>query len=357
MVAPSSVANASTPITFNLTGPYLTASAAWIAGFRKWPLVVMTAIAGRESGWTNAPPHTDNNGVTVTGLWQIQPNGLQAPVSNAQQAFAKAGGNTLAGLQNWALTPPGQTSLGGVNQPNPYPWGTVPPAADAGYYQNGTFVPHNYNLTAAKIAQALYAYAQVMAFGPATQSELNSSNGWGTTGLTATATQVSADDTSPDDSGSQTGGGCSAIDPKTGKPGVVFSINLKIASLTLNKCQGKAILGGVLTALGGGVLLLGGALIVVSGLAGKGPLAPVVNVAQGYVAGAKKLPGVGRASPAAPSGPSESQTMRHDRAVIKRERDKRSVSDTIPINRKAGAARRDPLRPGPGEEGYAEDAA
>ena len=68
MVAPSSVNQAFSPA---LTGPYLTASAAYAAGFRGWPLVVMTAIAGRETGWNNDPPHTDTNGVSSTGLWQI----------------------------------------------------------------------------------------------------------------------------------------------------------------------------------------------------------------------------------------------------------------------------------------------
>jgi len=353
MVAPSSTATVSSlpsNVTHALTGPYLAASAAYAAGFRGWPLVVMTAIAGRESGWQNTPPAQDTNGVDSTGLWQINSTnttGLTDPLTNAKAAFARAGGNTLKGLGAWALTPPGDASLAGVNQPNPYPWGTIPPPLYAGYTKNGTWHPLNYALTAAQIAQAVYAYAQVQAFGAATSSELQG-QGWGTTGGSLTANQVDPSGTLADTSGA--GEGCGSKAP-------IFSFDLKITTITLSACQGKAILGGVLTALGGGVLLLGGALIVVSGLAGKGPLAPVVNVAQGYVAGAKKLPGVGRASTAAPSGPSESQTMRHDRAVIKRERDKRSVSDTIPINRKAGAARRDPLRPGPGEEGYAEDAA
>ena len=171
MASPTTTNQAFSPA---LSGPYLTASAAYAAGFRGWPLVIMTAIAGRESGWNNDPPHTDNNGVSSTGLWQINSTnttGLTDPMGNANRAFAMAGGNSLGGLGAWALTPPGSTSVAGITQPNPYPWGTVPPVlhGDSGYYQDGTFVPHNYALTASQIAQAIYAYGQLQAHGPATQ--------------------------------------------------------------------------------------------------------------------------------------------------------------------------------------------
>ncbi len=187
MVSPTTTNQAFSPA---LSGPYLTASAAYAAGFRGWPLVVMTAIAGRESGWNNDPPHTDTNGISSTGLWQINSSntaGLTDPVTNAQNAFSRAGGNTLAGLSAWALTPPGQTSLAGVTQPKPYPWGTVPPAL---WGQDNLGQQINYALTASQIAQAIYAYGQLQAHGPATQSELNGS-GWGTTGPQTTAAAVS----------------------------------------------------------------------------------------------------------------------------------------------------------------------
>ena len=72
MTTPASVAQIGPPnVTQKLSGPYLTMSAAYAAGLRGWPLVVMTAIAGRESGWNNDPPHTDTNGISSTGLWQI----------------------------------------------------------------------------------------------------------------------------------------------------------------------------------------------------------------------------------------------------------------------------------------------
>src|ERR1039458_6943484 len=47
MTSPTATNQAFSP---SLSGPYLTASAAYAAGFRGWPLVVMVAIAGRESG-------------------------------------------------------------------------------------------------------------------------------------------------------------------------------------------------------------------------------------------------------------------------------------------------------------------
>src|ERR1039458_3940461 len=47
MASPTATNQAFSP---SLSGPYLTASAAYAAGFRGWPLVVMVAIAGRESG-------------------------------------------------------------------------------------------------------------------------------------------------------------------------------------------------------------------------------------------------------------------------------------------------------------------
>jgi hypothetical protein len=352
--------NPSPTITFReaLTGPYLTASAAYAAGFRGWPLVIMTAIAGRETGWKNDAPHTDTNGIASTGLWQINSSntaGLTDPVTNAKSAFALAGGNTLKGLRAWALTPPGDTSIGGVSQPSPYPWGTVPPVAsgDSGYYDtSGTFHPLNYSLTASQIAQAIYAYGQLATWGPATTSELNSANGWGTTGQNAAAGSVS-----PDAAGgggtSPGGGGCDSSTYLINFGGVAGVGGFQF----LNKCQLKALKGGALTLAGGAVLLFGGALVVISGLAGKGPLAPVVNVAQGYVNGAKRLPGVGKsASTAAESGPSESQTMRHDRSVIARERDKRSRSDTLEVNRKGGKPLRSVKDPWEGQ-GMAEDAA
>jgi hypothetical protein len=344
----------SLPFKLAITGPYLTASAGWIAGWRSWPLVIMTAIAGSESGWNNDPGHTDNNGATVTGLWQLQPstNADVDPITNAKHAYAKAGGNTLAGLGNWALTPPGGTSITGVSQPNPYPWGTVPPVlkGDSGYYENGTFVQHNYALTASQVAQAIYAVGQVLAFGPATKAELNSAAGWGTTGANASTTD--SNDAS-NSAGSQGGG-----DTSTGGGGCdSTSYLISILGLNLlNKCQLKAIKGGMLTLAGGAVLLFGGALVVISGLAGKGPLAPVVNVAQGYVGAAKRLPGVGKSASTAAEDSRPPTSASDTRAIAAARRKTETRSEDQGVNYKGGKPLRSVKDPWEGQ-GMAEDAA
>jgi hypothetical protein len=347
MVAPTTTNQAFSPA---LSGPYLTASAAYAAGFRGWPLVVMTAIAGRETGWNNDPPHTDTNGISSTGLWQINSSnttGLTDPVTNAQNAFSRAGGNTLAGLSAWALTPPGQTSLAGVTQPKPYPWGTVPPAL---WGQDNLGQQINYALTASQVAQAIYAYGQLQAHGPATSAEMQGA-GWGTTGPQTIASAVSPGGSIADTSTSGNGG-CNT-------KGNVFSEGgiLGIGSLNFTYCQLKALKGGLLTFAGGAVMLFGGALIIVSGLAGKGPLAPVVSAASGYVAGAKRLPGIGGGAKAVESGPSEASVMRSDRATLKREGAKRETStEDQGVNYKGGKPLRSVKDPWDGQ-GMAEDAA
>jgi hypothetical protein len=127
-------------------------------------------------------------------------------------------------------------------------------------------------------------------------------------------------------------GGCNA-------KGNVFSEGgiLGIGSLNFTYCQLKALKGGLLTFAGGAVMLFGGALIIVSGLAGKGPLAPVVSAASGYVAGAKRLPGIGGGAKAVESGPSEASVMRSDRAILKREGAKRETyTEDQGVNYKGG---------------------
>jgi|GEM_PF-2093534 len=314
-----------TKTTVPLNGPYLTMSAAYAAGFRGWPLVIMTAIAGWQSSYTNAAPHVDTNGIDSTGLWQINSAntaGLTDPVQNAQAAFSRAGGNTLSGLSAWALTPPGQQSLAGATQPNPYPWGTVPPPIYGGYTDtSGVFHPLNYSLPAANIAQALEAYLMLQTYGPATQAELNAQKGWGSVSTTG-APSGTVNPNTPIPGGSSaadtsTSGGCASAKP-------VFDIDLKVTSLKLTACNAKAIKGAFCVVTGGGIMLFGVALIVVSGLVGKGPLSPVVDVAGGYIAGARKLPGVRRVP--TPSGPSESQVRRSDQRVISRETKKTEKS-------------------------------
>ena len=324
-------------VTHKLSGPYLAASAAYSAGLRGWPLVVMTAVSIRESGAQNDPPKVDSNGIYSTGLWQINranPAGLTNPLTNAQAMVQLLGGNAMGGLSNWALTPPGQTSASGIPQPNPYPWGTVPPATYSGYTdQSGVWHNQNYNLTASQIAQALYAYGQIQAFGPATSSELQSANGWGTAGGSAGTNQVSQTGVASDTSTTE---GCTSRPP-------VFNFDLKVTSVGLSACQAKAIKGGFLVAVGGATMLFGLALVLVSGLAGKGPLGPVADVAAGYVAGARKLPGVGRSAPSTPSGPSEATVTSRDRRVIERESRKREMkTPNMGVNYAGGRPRRAP---------------
>jgi hypothetical protein len=63
----------------------------------------------------------------------------------------------------------------------------------------------------------------------------------------------------------------------------------------------------------------------------------VVSAASGYVAGAKRLPGIGGGAKAVESGPSEASVMRSDRAILKREGAKReTVSEDQGVNYKGG---------------------
>jgi hypothetical protein len=155
------------------------------------------------------------------------------------------------------------------------------------------------------------------------------------------AVPASATDSSTPLAGSNaSGGGCGAASP-------VIS-PAKIAGVTvfpgLSACNAKALKGGALTALGGTIALLGVALIVVSGFAGKGPAAPVVSAATGFIAGARKIPGVGRSTPSTPSGPSEASVTRSDSATIRRESAKRETSIPSEVNYSGGRPRRSEMR-------------
>ena len=332
MTTPASVAQIGPPnVTQKLSGPYLTMSAAYAAGLRGWPLVVMTAIAGRESGWNNDPPHTDTNGISSTGLWQINSSstaGLTDPLGNAQAMVARLGGNSMGGLSAWALAPPGTVALNGIKQPDPYPWGTVPPVAagDSGYYVNGQFVQHNYSLAPSLIAQALYAYGQLQAFGPATKSELNS-GAWGSTGGSAALQNINPNGPAADTS-TVAAGQCSA------KP--IFTI--PHTSFGPTGCNLKAFKGALLVGAGGGVLLFGVALIVISGFAGKGPLSPVVDIAGGYVAGARKATRLSGSSgdSGGSNGPSEAEVTASDRRIIARQQRKDEKSIPAEVNYSGG---------------------
>src|SRR5579863_8787730 len=64
---------------------YLTASALYNAGFKGWPLVVMTALAGREAKWDpTALNNNPNTGDYSVGLWQINYFGSLLPGRTAE---------------------------------------------------------------------------------------------------------------------------------------------------------------------------------------------------------------------------------------------------------------------------------
>ena len=107
---------------------------------------------------------------------------------------------------------------------------------------------------------------------------------------------------------------------------------------------------------GGAVMLFGGALIIVSGLAGKGPLAPVVSAASGYVAGAKRLPGIGGGAKAVESEAFEASVMRSDRAIPGARGPSETYTEDQGVNYKGGKPLRSVKDPWDGQ-GMAEDAA
>jgi hypothetical protein len=146
-------------------------------------------------------------------------------------------------------------------------------------------------------------------------------------------------------------GGCNA-------KGNVFSEGgiLGIGSLNFTYCQLKALKGGLLTFAGGAVMLFGGALIIVSGLAGKGPLAPVVGVAQGYVNGAKRLPGVGRSASTAAEDSRPATSASDTRAIEAARKKMETKSEDQGVNYKGGKPLRSVKDPWEGQ-GMAEDAA
>lgn len=175
----------------SLNGPYLTASALYHAGFRGWPIVVLTAIAGRESGWDPTASEVDTNGIYSTSLWQINSDSgvqqLKDPLYAAKTVFGMAGGNQLSDLTPWAL----------ANDPAS---GVVPNPIYGGYNEGGVWHPHDYTI-APWIPAAQAAYAELQRFGPASVEQIRSQQGWSSAG-TATLTGTSKGSGSGSGSGS-----------------------------------------------------------------------------------------------------------------------------------------------------------
>lgn len=257
------------------SGAYLAASALYNAGFRGWALIIMTAIAGRESNWVPTRVNSTDPAGGSYGLLQINgshnPDGgvatpswasqILQPQQNADYAFSLAGGNSLSNLGPWALSSSPQS-------------GVVPSPTVSGY----SIAPY--------LAQAAVAAQQVTLLKPAPASQIANSSSWpGTAGATAAEeASLPADVQSAILDASQVaGGGCNAL-------GNVFSV----VGVTFTRCEAKGLLGGLAIAGGGGLMIVGLSLIVVAGLKGKGPAAPFAETARGGM----KLASVFRGSPA-----------------------------------------------------------
>lgn len=264
------------------SGAYLTASALYNAGFRGWPLTIMTAIAGRESNWNpNQINKADPYGGSY-GLFQINgsnnPGGGQAtqawasqvlqPQENARAAYQLAGGNSLSGLGNWAL------AASPANKVVPSP------TANEGLV-NGKLVPINYTI-APWIPAAITATAQVGAFGPAKANQINNVNAWPAT-TTSPTPLTSAIEKSLGitvGAGPTNATGC-------GNRGNLFTLPLVNWGPTW--CNVKALGGGLMIAGGALVMIAGLGLIVVAGLEHNGPAAPVVRAGQQTLAGVQRI--------------------------------------------------------------------
>lgn len=256
----TSVLNRARPVS---NGAYYTASVLYNAGFRGWPLVVMTAISGRESSWN--PLAYNNNDTTMdnsVGLFQINYYGslyqsrvsqfgapqalLSDPQSQANAAYSLAGGNSLSGLGNWNMAAsPGS--------------GVTPlPLSDPNRYSIVPWLP-----------QAAAAAAQVGQFGPASASSTAQASSWpGASGRPS----VNAGGYGQNVLTSAPTGATSGCGSKT-------PIDLKVTSITW--CQIKALTGGALMIAGGIGCVIGLSLIVVAGLGKSG--GPIGQVAAGVV--------------------------------------------------------------------------
>lgn len=264
-------------------GAYYTASVLYNAGFRGWPLVVMTAISGRESSWNpiviNNNPSTGDYSV---GLFQLNyfgslapgrtaawgtPSYLQSnPQAQANAAYQLAGGNSLSGLSNWNLSA------------SPANGQTPTPLSNPGTY---TIVPY--------LAQALAAAQAVGTFGPATAAS-TSAGGWPKGGgpsvvaggyQSATLTSAQLQNGPPD---------CNTKGPN--HDGIVVKIGGSIPVVgslgpSITYCQLKAWTGAGLLVAGGILALAGIGVIVVStfGAKASGPLGKVATGVIGGIAG------------------------------------------------------------------------
>ena len=236
-------------------GAYYTASVLYNAGFRGWPLTVMTAIAGRESTWNPAALNNNpNTGDYSVGLFQINyfgdllqsrtqqygsPAQLQSsPDAQARAAYNLAGGNSLSGLSNWALA--------------------ASPAAG----QAPTPTVQGYSITP-YLPQAAAAAAAVGTFGPAQASQTGSVNSWPSSGgPSVMAGGYGSGATQATLTSAPAGtGGC-------GAKGNVFKVPL---GPQFTYCNLKAMVGGLALVAGGAIAIVGVGLIIVAATGNKIP--------------------------------------------------------------------------------------
>ena len=242
-------------------GAYYTASVLYNAGFRGWPLTVMTAIAGRESTWNpsslNNNPNTSDYSV---GLFQINyfgdllqsrtqqygsPAQLQSsPDAQARAAYNLAGGNSLSGLSNWALA--------------------ASPAAG----QAPTPTVQGYSITP-WLPQAAAAAAAVGTFGPAPASQTGSINSWPSSGgPSVMAGGYGSGATQATLTSAPGGTGCSAKGSVFTSPKALIVAGPQI---TFTYCNLKAMVGGLALVAGGAIAIVGVGLIIVAATGNKIP--------------------------------------------------------------------------------------
>jgi hypothetical protein len=264
------------------TSAYLTASALSNAGFKGWPLVVMTALSGRESTWN--PTALNNNPKTgdySVGLFQINYFGdllqsrtaeygapstlLSNPQDQADAAYKMAGGNALTNLQPWALT---------ASPAN----GVVPLGSTASIGKN-TLAPY--------LPEAISAASEVGTFGPAPASQIAQASAWPGASPLGSALSSGGDTSGSSTaaaiiSAATTSSGCSEKGNVFGEGGF-----LGIGSFSFTYCELKALVGGLTLAAGGVVIVIGMASLIVGSLGGKGGVSRAVGTASPLVATAK----------------------------------------------------------------------
>ena len=256
---------------------YLTASALYNAGFRGWPLTVMTALAGREAKWDpTALNNNPNTGDYSVGLFQINYFGsllpgrtaeygapstlLSNPQDQANAAYKLVGGNSLSNLQPWALTSS--------------PASGVTPVGSTASIGKNTLAPY--------MPSSIAAVSEVGTFGPASASQIGQASSWpgaspiGNALTSGGNTSAAAAKSAPGTTGN---GGCSSKGAKG--DGVIFTIPHTSTSFTY--CELKAITGALTIAAGGVIMVLGFASLIVAGLgskAARGAVAPSLIVAR-----------------------------------------------------------------------------